>query len=115
MKLVVKKSEAKILDEHGVSKFAEYDLPFNRFSTGISQINGKYPQSGFDVDTKVEASWYVLSGSGEIYLAGEVYKVEEGDMIFVPKGEKFWIKGNNLKLVVTSSPPWEPSQHKHLE
>lgn len=114
MKLIVKKGEVKILDEYGVSKFSEYNLPFNTFSTGVSEITGRYPNNGFDVDEGLEATCYVVSGSGKIWLDDQIYDIAEGDMVFVPKGKKYWINGNNLKLVVISSPPWTPEQHKHL-
>ncbi len=115
MKLLVKKNEVNKIGEHGMSEFSEYNLPFINFSTGISELNGLYPKTGFDVDMEVDATWYVESGYGQIFIEPETYNVEPGDMLFVPKGKKFWINGNQLKLVVTSCPPWTPEQHKHLE
>ncbi len=114
-KLVVKKKETKILDEYGISKFYVYNLPFNKSSMGVSEINGRYPTIGFDVDTKVEGLWYVESGSGEIFLQNKIHKIQSGAMILVPKGEKFWILGKKLKLIVVSSPPWHPEQHKNIK
>ena len=114
MKYVIKKLEAKILEEHGISRFTEYASPISTLTTGVSEIHGKYPASGFDVDEDVDASWYVVSGTGRIFVGDEVHKVAEGDIIFVPRGDKFWIEGDALKLVVTSCPPWNPAQHKHV-
>ncbi len=115
MSLHVRKRDAKRVAEHGVSTFLEYDLPFKRTSVGISEINGRYPSAGFDVDTKVEAVWYVLSGTGTLFVKGEAYQLDDGDMVMIPKNEKYWIQGNYLKLVVVSSPPWTPQQHKHVD
>ncbi len=35
-------------------------------------------------------------------------------MILIPRSEKYWIKGDHLKLIVASCPKWYPDQHKHL-
>lgn len=115
MKYIIKKSEAVTSQENGVSRFNEYQFPFKGASLGVSEINGRYPVSGYDVDEQVEASWYVEKGTAKIWVGGSEYKVEPGDMIYVPAGEKFWIQGNSLKLIVCSSPTWTPEQHKHIE
>ncbi|MEK7628582.1 MAG: cupin domain-containing protein [Patescibacteria group bacterium] len=115
MKYLIRKNEVVTSGEHGVSKFSEYNLPFNHFSTGVSEIHGRYPTTGFDVDTEIEAAWFVVAGTGTIFVGDREHLVAEGDMVFVPPNEKFWIAGNHLKLVVTSSPPWNAEQHKHID
>jgi mannose-6-phosphate isomerase-like protein (cupin superfamily) len=115
MKIFAPQNSAHVIGEHSGSIFHEYDLPFQKFSVGVSEIEGTYPPTGFDVDTQVEAVWYVLSGTGRVSVAGKIYDLKTGDMILLPVGEKFWIEGHQLKLVVTSSPPWTPEQHQHIE
>ena len=115
MKYVIKESEVTTSQENKVSRFHEYPFPFKNASLGISEINGRYPQSGFDVDEKVEASWCVENGSGIIWIDGEEHSVEKGDMIYIPAGEKYWINSNDLRLIVCSSPPWTLEQHRHIE
>lgn len=115
MKYVVKKYEAKIIRENNVSTFYEYNLPFKNASVGVSEINGRYPETGFDIDEQVEGSWYVESGKGIVWVSGQEYTVEQGDVILIPANEKFYIVGENLRLVVASSPLWFSEQHKHLE
>ncbi|HEX7042952.1 MAG TPA: cupin domain-containing protein [Patescibacteria group bacterium] len=115
MKYKIKKSEAITTQENGISRFHEYQFPFQNASLGVSEINGRYPESGFDIDTEVEASWYVEEGNANIWIGGKIYQVEKGDMVYVPKNEKYWIDGKNLKLVVASSPVWHPDQHSHIE
>jgi mannose-6-phosphate isomerase-like protein (cupin superfamily) len=114
MKFVVSKKQAAVTAEYGISKFYEYGLPFPDFSTGVSEIDGRYPKSGYEVDGNVDASWYVVSGSGELWIAGSTYPINPGDLVFVPKGEKYWIDGKNLTLVVTSFPAWHATQHTHV-
>ena len=115
MVFFIKKTEAHKSSEHDVSQFTEYPFNWEQFSTGVSEIHGRYPEHGFDVDTEVTASWYVASGEGQICLDEQTFTVSAGDMLYVPQNTKFWIEGEALKLVVTSSPPWTPEQHKHLD
>lgn len=115
MKYVIKKSEVVTSQENGISRFHEYQFAFKNASLGVSEINGRYPGKGYDVDEAVEAIWYVEEGEANIWIGGEVYHVEKGDMVYVPMNEKYWIEGKNLRLVVASSPTWYPEQHKHLE
>ncbi|OGK17700.1 hypothetical protein A2866_05965 [Candidatus Roizmanbacteria bacterium RIFCSPHIGHO2_01_FULL_39_8] len=114
MKLLIKKSEIKRIQEHPGSTFHEYNLPFQNVSVGVSEISGRYPHSGFDVDQEVEQVWYIEQGKGRVWLLNSFYELSEGDMVLIPKGEKYWIEGTNLKLVVVSSPPWFPKQHTHI-
>jgi mannose-6-phosphate isomerase-like protein (cupin superfamily) len=114
MSEIIKKSDTKKVGEHSVSVFTEYPANFKNLSVGVSLINGKYPSEGFDVDTEIEQVWYVESGSGQIYLNNEVTNIVEGDMIVLSPGDKYWIQGDALKLVVSSSPPWFAQQHKHI-
>lgn len=114
-KLLIKKSEAKKNEEHGVSIFSEYNLPFNNLSVGVSEINGQYPQSGSDVDVEIEQVWYVERGRGKVWIQDIEYVIAEGDMMLIPKGENYRIFGEGLKIITSSSPPWFASQHKHLD
>ena len=110
----VKKSETTQESEHGISTFTEYKLPPTTFCLGVSEISGRYPQSGTDADTEVEQIWYVEKGSGVVEVSGVQFELAEGDMLHIDKGEKFVIDGN-LKLLVASSPIWTPEQHKHFD
>ena len=114
MKYIIKKSEAISTQENEISRFYEYQFPFKKASLGVSEINGRYPESGYDVDEKVEQIWYVESGIATVWIDGLEYNVEKGDMIYVPEGQKYWINGNNLKLIVASGSPWFYEQHKHI-
>lgn len=115
MTYVFKKSEVSGVQEGSNSTFYEYKLPGKNICIGVSEINGRYPETGFDVDEKIEGCWYVEKGKGVIWIAGKEYEVGEGDAISVPINEKFYIVGENLRLIVASSPIWYPEQHKHVD
>jgi len=115
MSHLIRKKDVVMTQENTVSRFLEYTFSFKNASLGVSEIHGRYPNIGYDVDEEVEASWYIESGTGKIWIAGETCVVEPGDMVHIEAGEKFWIEGDNLRLIVCSSPVWTPQQHKHLE
>lgn len=81
----ISQSSVKVIQENPVSKFYEYPILFEHFSTGVSVIDGRYPSSGYDRDDWVDATWYVVSGTGKIQISDDTYDVKYGDMIFVPK------------------------------
>lgn len=112
---IVKKSEAKAISEGASSVFYEYKLPGKLVCIGVSEIHGRYPEKGFDIDETVEGCWYVEQGTGFIGIGNEEHALEPGDVISLPANEKFYIIGNHLRLVVASSPPWYPEQHKHID
>jgi mannose-6-phosphate isomerase-like protein (cupin superfamily) len=115
MQYVIKKSQAITTQDIGTSRFHEYRFTFKNASLGVSEINGRYPTSGYDVDEAVEQSWYVESGAGSVWAAGQVWPIGQGDMVHLLPGEKYWIEGNDLRLIVASSPEWSEAQHKHVE
>lgn len=114
MAKIVKKSEATQTTEHGISTFTAYEFSPKDFSLGISEVNGRYPQTGTDADMDVSQIWYVVSGSGKVEVNDNTFELSEGDMLHIDKGERFVIDGN-LKLVVASAPVWTPEQHKHFD
>lgn len=115
MKYLIKKSETIDTNEHDISTFHDYPFSFQSVSLGVSEIHNRYPKTGFEVDKKVDAYWYVEEGSAKVFIDGTTHSIEKGDMIFIPKGEKFFIDTHYLKLVVCSTPAWTPDQHKHIE
>lgn len=114
MAKLVKKSEATQFTEHDISTFTEYKMPSKKLGLGISEVNGRYPQSGSDADLEIDQIWYVVNGKGKVEVKGEIFDLAEGDMIYIEKGEQFIIDGN-LKLIVASAPEWTSSQHKHFD
>lgn len=114
MQYVIKKSQAITTQDVGTSRFREYRFDFKNASLGVSEISGRYPESGYDVDEQVEQSWYVESGNGTVWIGGDEHPLEPGDMVHLPPGEKFWIEGAMLRLIAASSPEWFEAQHKHI-
>jgi mannose-6-phosphate isomerase-like protein (cupin superfamily) len=115
MGVVIKRNERQTVFEHGVSAFHAYPLNSTNLSMGISEINGRYPQSGHDSDTAIEQVWFVESGQALISLNGVEQSLSSGDMVLVKAGDTYWIDGKSLRLIVASCPPWTVEQHRHID
>ena len=113
MARVIKQDQTVKTSEHDVSTFTEYPFASANLSLGISEINGRYPAEGADVDEAIEQLWYVLDGSGTVTVGDTVYDLAAGDMLHLDKGEQYVIDGQ-LKLMVASAPAWTPEQHTHV-
>ena len=53
--------------------------------------------------------YYVLEGSGYFEINGEKEECKVGDLVVVPKGNKFIYKGK-LKMLLSCTPPWTQEQ-----
>jgi len=66
--------------------FAMFDIPSDgNISARI--VNLSYdPDRNAHMHAKTVELSYVLSGSGELWLDGEFYSIEQGDSILIPRG-----------------------------
>lgn len=71
---------------------------------------------GEEVHPDTDQILFIVDGEGEATLNGEVKKVEEDDVIFVPAGTTHNLKNTNdegLKLFTIYSPPEHPDGTIH--
>ena len=56
----------------------------------------------------VEEIWFVLEGSGRVWVAGEVTAVAPGSRLVIPTGAPFQFAagGAPLRFLCYTSPPW---------
>ncbi len=57
----------------------------------------------------VEELWYFLSGTGEVWLAGQTKRVEAGATVVIPTGVAFQFRAigdEPLRFLCFTSPPW---------
>lgn len=74
----------------------------------VSGINRKH------INKRSDEFYYVLEGNGTFSIDDAISEVEEGDLIFVPKGSQFFNSGQ-MTLLVFSSPRYDVSQIEYLE
>lgn len=57
----------------------------------------------------VEEIWYFLSGTGEVWLEGEVTTVRAGSSLVIPAGRAFQFRAlgdEPLRFLCYTTPPW---------
>jgi mannose-6-phosphate isomerase-like protein (cupin superfamily) len=57
--------------------------------------------------------FFILEGSGEWIIEDETFPVTAQDVVIVPKGKRFYYRGN-LKQVCITAPAWEAGYEEHI-
>lgn len=57
--------------------------------------------------------YYVLAGQGQFIIEDTVEECTVGNLVVIPSGTKFTYKGH-LKMIATSTPPWEEEQEETI-
>ena len=60
----------------------------------------------------MEEIYFVVSGEGTVHKEGKSYEMKKGDMLFFDKGDKYWVKGNQMEIVIVTAPPWFFEQYE---
>ena len=55
--------------------------------------------------------YYVIEGSGQFAIEGDLDEIVAGDLVIVPAGKVFTFKGK-LKMLLVSMPPWREEQEE---
>ena len=88
----------------------EYNFKDKDIDLSTAEIKGRYPETGYCVNTKVKEMIYVLKGKGKISTEHQVISFKKGDAILINKNEKyFW--DANCNVLMTCTPSWYPEQH----
>ena len=101
-----KNSDLCIASEYG---FGDKDIDI---TTAV--INGRYPETGYCVNTEVKEMIYVLEGVGKVCKQSEQVSFKKGDAILIDKGEKFYWDAH-CKVAMICNPAWYPEQHIMVE
>ena len=113
--MLIKKSESKKIQNSNDCTVWEYKYPSNQFSSATAHIDGRYPDSGQVTNLECEETYYVVSGSGVVHSEKGDFELNEGDLYFFSKAERYWVEGKNLFLVIVNAPNFRPEQHKLID
>lgn len=84
---------------------------YEKFSIAKVEIVG---EQKFGLDTESDLAYYVLEGKGKFYIEDEVFEVEKGDLIFIPKGTKYKDEGS-LTLLAVAVPKFDREKRRRFE
>ncbi len=113
--MLVKKIEAKKVSNSDKCTVWQYDTQTKNFDVATAFIDGRFPDEKRVINLELEEIYYVQSGSAVVHSEKGEFKIETGDVYLFEKGEKFWLDADELSLVITCSPAFDPEQHKIVD
>lgn len=106
------KFEAAVVHVNSANcKVYEYAMKNSEMSIGVAEIADRYPHEGYAINHKCSEMGYVLKGSGQLVTETDQVDLSSGDVVYIPRGEKFYWKGN-MTVVLPTTPAWYPEQHE---
>jgi mannose-6-phosphate isomerase-like protein (cupin superfamily) len=94
----------------------EHAHPTKDLSYAVAKIDGVYPENNKrSLNLECESIFVGLSGTGTIHSERGDFPISPQDSCYIPKGEKYSIRGDNLVLSVINSPKWNPEQYKVVD
>jgi len=93
----------------------EYPLHNKNLGIALAKINGRFPDSGRVLNKVCQEIYYVIGGSGRIFIENEEFELNEGDTFLIESNKKYYVVGKNLVVLCPASPDWYPEQQKIIE
>ena len=114
--MLIKKREAKLVDL-GNKIIRKYTAQDKQLEINHMVLNGRTPEKEgiFLCETQIHFMVLVIKGKGKIFCGDDIFEVEDGDCIDVPKGSKFAAEGNNFEYITAESPAWYSEQAKIVD
>lgn len=92
----------------------EYDFKDeNDFNIAGIELDGRYPEKGYALNTVSKELIYVKNGNGVFASNDQRMSLEAGDAALIQPNEKYYIEGA-LELIISSAPAWHPEQHQNV-
>jgi mannose-6-phosphate isomerase-like protein (cupin superfamily) len=113
MKLI-KKEETEKYTNSDTCIATEYPMNDKDINIAIIDITGRYPTKGRVVNNKCKELAFVFKGKGKVFVEDKEVTLEQGDMILIEPGEKYYWDGN-FTLFVPCTPAWYPEQHEEVD
>lgn len=89
----------------------EYSLGDKDITGAVIKLNGRYPDKGMVVNLKCKELAYILKGFGKLIVEGKEVVLQEGDLVLIEPGEKYYWEGKII-MFVPCTPAWYSEQHK---
>ncbi len=113
--MLIKKKQRKEKQIAKNSFVWEYLLHNKNLGIALAKINGRFPDSGRTVNKVCQEIYYVISGSGKIFIEDEEFELNEGDVFLIDSGKKYYVAGKNLVLLCPTSPEWYSEQQEIIK
>lgn len=107
---VIKTTDRREVDFGEVSVtdlFSTTDLP----QVSIARIKRDGSRGTVGLNAVSDAWYYVLDGEGVVDIEGKGYRIERGDLIFIPRGTKYRT-GSDITFLAVCSPMFDRDKRR---
>lgn len=111
---IIYKNQTKVFKNSDACTAIEYPLDDKDINGAVIELNGRYPIKGRAMNLECKEMAYVIKGSGKVAVEGKEIKLNEGDLVLINPGEKFFWEGN-LTMFMPCTPAWNHEQYKEVE
>ena len=100
----------------GTKVIYKYPTPTKEFDIAKMVVKGRHPAdpNKFILEHKCQFVIYVTNGKGKIYAGEDVFDVTDGDVVFVPKENKFAAEGE-MEYITVDVPAFYLEQSEEVE
>lgn len=111
----IKAKNGKIRKNSEICTAIEYEFEGEKaMNSAVIELDGRYPENDFALNTVCEEIIYVIEGSGRLVTPEAEITLAKGDMLRIKPNEKYYFEGS-LKLLISSSPVWHPGQYRNVQ
>jgi mannose-6-phosphate isomerase-like protein (cupin superfamily) len=111
---IIRKCEAQVFRANDACLIYEYPMGYEDINGAVAKIAGRYPSAGSTVNEVCRELGYVIEGAGKVVINGRQLPIQEGDLVAIDPGEKFYWEGD-MVLFLPCTPAWDPKQHKFIK
>ena len=113
--LFIKNNQANSYSGDGYTG-RDYPSTDKNINFATIKIAGRTPLKGYQVNLECKGLFYIIKGSGKLYLkdSDEIIEFEQADVIQIDEKEWYAFEGN-FEAAVTNAPAWTIEQHKYSE
>lgn len=91
----------------------EYHMPTRELDCAVIDLAGRYPASGWAMNTACTSLVHVVEGEGRILFETGEYRLGKDDQLLIEKDDKYALDGA-MKLLFSAAPAWSPDQAKNV-
>jgi mannose-6-phosphate isomerase-like protein (cupin superfamily) len=110
---IVKNHEALVRQNTAACVAYEYDMSADSVNGAVIEISGRYPDTGWALNTVCTSLVYIIEGLGTVEGDRGVRELASGDQLLIAPGEKYSFDGT-MKLLYVATPTWTLEQAKHI-
>lgn len=112
---IIRNDEGKRGTNSSNCKTIEYSFLDKDIDLGIAIITGRYPESGFCVNTISKELIYVIEGYGKLYFKDKSIDFRKGDVVLIDALEEYYWDSKYCKVSMACTPAWSKEQYKIVE